>query len=128
MEYALGHSDVRYFPPGGLYHVPGERFWQLHEQHAESMDAELIAWTWTAAEAPVFTDECYAACNLRMLARSYMRYWEAFPRGNYVVEALTIAATRCRRARWQPIVPTALSQRVGAVPFRCSGGEAPNSP
>ena len=96
MAWVLGHSAVRYFSPGGTYHVPGERFWQLYEQHSASTDAELIAWT--AAEAPVFTDECYTACTLSALARSYMRYWEAFPRGIHVVEAVTIGAARTDQA------------------------------
>ena len=94
--WVLGHSAVRYFEPGGLYYVPGERFWQLYEQYSASTNAELIAWT--AAEAPVFTEECYTACTLGALARSYMRYWEAFPRGNHVVQAITMGATRAEQA------------------------------
>ena len=96
MAWVLSHSAVRYFEPGGAYHVPGERFWQLYEQHAASTDAELIAWT--AAEAPVFSDECYAACILSVLASTYMRYWEAFPRGNHLVAAVTIGTTRAEYA------------------------------
>ena len=68
MAWVLGHSAVRYFEPGGLYHVPGERFWQLYEQHAASTDAELIAWT--AAEALVFTDD-----PNEVMARGIERPW-----------------------------------------------------
>ncbi len=96
MAWVLAHSAVRYFEPGGLYQVPGERYWELYERHAASADAELIAWT--AAEAQVFADECYASCNLGARARPYMRYWQAFPRGNYLVEALAMTSEYAERA------------------------------
>lgn len=87
MAWLLAHSDVVfYFEPAGLYVVRGASFWELYERFRPSSVAEEIAWT--AAETPIFTDECYTACRLSMLAESYGRYWTEFPRGRYTAEAV----------------------------------------
>jgi hypothetical protein len=102
--WLLAHADVvTYFEPGGLFHVPGSHFWALYERHRTSAEAEEIAWT--AAESPVFTDECYINCHLSVLAQSYMPYWSQFPRGPHVLEAVANGVRLAARgARYCPLV------------------------
>jgi hypothetical protein len=102
--WVLAHADVvTHFEPGDLYHVPGSQFWALYERHRTSPLAEEIAWT--AAESPVFTDECLIECHLSVLADSYMPYWSQFPRGRHVLEAVANGERRVgRAARYCPLV------------------------
>ena len=102
--WVLAHADVvTHFEPGDLYHVRGSQFWALYARHRTSPAAEEIAWT--AAESPVFTDECYTECHLSVLAQSYMPYWREFPRGGHVLEAVAIGVRRvARAAQFCPLV------------------------
>ena len=102
--WLLAHADVvTHFGPGDLYHVRGSQFWALYERHRTSPLAEEIAWT--AAESPVFTDECYIECHLSVLAQSYMPYWSQFPRGRRVLVAVASGMRRvARAARYCPLV------------------------
>jgi hypothetical protein len=102
--WVLAHADVvAHFEPGDLYHVRGSHFWALYERHRSSPLAEEIAWT--AAESPVFTDECMTECHLSVLAQSYMPYWSQFARGRYVLEAVANGVRLVERAsRYCPLV------------------------
>src|SRR5712691_9565552 len=101
--WLLAHTEVTHFEPGDLYYVRGSQFWALYERHRTSPLAEEIAWT--AAERPVFTDECMTECHLSVLAQSYMPYWSQFPRGRHVLEAVANGVrVVARAARYCPLV------------------------
>ena len=102
--WVLAHADVvTHFEPGDLFYIRGSHFWALYERHRTSPLAEEIAWT--AAERPVFTDECMTECHLSVLAQSYMPYWSQFPRGRHVLEAVANGVrVVARAARYCPLV------------------------
>ena len=107
--WLLAHADVvTHFEPGALYHVRGSQFWALHDRIGASPFSEEIAWT--AAESPVFTDECYTECHLSVLSQSYMPYWRQFHAGVSCAKPLRTGPRRARTCG------AFLSARCGRVP------------
>jgi hypothetical protein len=88
---------LRYHEPGGRWILPPEVGWRLYDQYRSTPWAEEIAWF--AAQGSLGGDECDAACIFDGLSRSYARYWEAFPNGRWIDEALTSASRRTVHAR-----------------------------
>ncbi len=78
------------------WYVQPEVFWRLLAAHEDAPEADEIAWSATQAHIP--SDECFARCILDLLTRTYKRYWTRFPDGREVVGAITRAALRVDRA------------------------------
>jgi hypothetical protein len=86
----LANQDIlRFHEPAGSWVVTAEVFWQLHDQHSTAPIAEDMAWN--AAQGSVPGDECDAVCVLDRLNRTYARYWAAYPRGQWVSDAIAEA-------------------------------------
>ena len=89
----FNYRDIlRYHEPGGSWILPAEVSWRLYETHRTTQWAEEMAWF--AAEGALGGDECDAACVFDDLSRTYARYWEAFPTGRWVGDALARAVER----------------------------------
>ena len=93
LAWVIGKLDVLEGPEIiGRFQVPAAAYWELYERYADAPEAETIAWA--AVQAPIRIDECETECYLRLVARSAMRYWVAFPEGSHIVEALERGAER----------------------------------
>jgi hypothetical protein len=92
----LHNGDVlRYHEPAGRWVVTADTFWALYERHRDSEWAEEMAWA--AARGAVVGDECDGPCILRRLLRTVGRYWEEFPAGQWVGEAIERAERAAER-------------------------------
>ncbi|HET9947549.1 MAG TPA: hypothetical protein VFQ22_01360, partial [Longimicrobiales bacterium] len=86
------HVDrLRYFETGGVYRVAQRAYEDLYERHRDAPEADRLAWEYLSRLDP---GECEddASCWLDRVERSYAAYWQRFPEGPYVEEALTRAA------------------------------------
>lgn len=87
LAWVLSHgADLRYFESSEQWLTWPEVYWRLYDRHHDSEWAEEIAWA--AAHGEVPADECYAECALDGIERRWARYWDAFPRGPHVDEAV----------------------------------------
>jgi hypothetical protein len=87
---------VIYDRPDGRWYVLPERYWDLYEKYKQEPWAEDLAWT--AAQAIVPSDECYADCILNKVSRTFAKYWQIFPTGHNVDQALTASNTMAKYA------------------------------
>lgn len=85
--WIFANRDVlTYHQPAGSWIVEADTYWRLFERHRDTVWAEEIAWA--AAQGALVRDECDGACVLNSLLRTVARYWEAFPDGERMHEAM----------------------------------------
>ena len=83
----MAHRDLLdYFRPADWWYVRPEVYWSLYERHKQAPWAEDCAWA--AAQLPMPSDECYAACVLGKVNRTVVQYWRRYPAGTYIEPAL----------------------------------------
>jgi hypothetical protein len=80
----------------GRWYVPPAVFWDLYSKYEGKPEADEIAWA--AAQAPIFTDECFAECHLEITGKTFRQYWTKFPRGIHTAEAVMKALERVEYA------------------------------
>jgi len=84
---------VRYFEPGGLWHVTRAHYRSLHERFADTAWAEELLWA--AARQPRYDDcEGNTDCYLGRPLESVATYWTVYPDGRFVDEAIGIGASQ----------------------------------
>lgn len=89
--WALSHKEVLYyFEIGDEWRIRPEAYWSLFEQYRKDPWAEDLAWA--AAQLPLSGDECYAACLVERINKTFLQYWTRFPKGYAIDQALTKAA------------------------------------
>jgi hypothetical protein len=118
MAWMHAHADVaRFFEPAGRWLMDADVYWRLFEEHRGSDATEAIAWA--AAQGTVPGDECYAACLLETIQRTYGRYWVELPRGAHVEEAVRrageIAAVGARLGCQFPEEPPRARELAGTL-------------
>lgn len=93
----FSNRDVlRYHEPAGHWIMEAETYWRLHDRHRDTEAAEEIAWA--AAQGAVRGDECDGPCWLERLGRTYARYWQSYPEGRWIDEALARGVSEAERA------------------------------
>ncbi len=96
-SWLLSHEPLlRYFEPADRWYVQPETYWDLYEKHKQAPWAEELAWA--AARLWIPGDECYAACLLRAVSRTFLQYWTRFPDGTHTVDAIEKALSMTKHA------------------------------
>lgn len=109
--WILSHGrTLRSFEPSGTWVVDHDAFWALHDRFENTSMADELAWA--AARQPVYHDcEDSGDCYLGRITRSLSRYWQSYPNGRFIEEALGMAVeyaeitARCREEDW-PVFST----------------------
>lgn len=124
----FANEDVlRYHEPAGGWMVTADVYWRLYERHRQTRWAEEIAWT--AAQGGVPADECDAGCVLDRLVRTYARYWEDYPEGRWVADAVSEARRQalrgaragCSHSSGERVQQLADRLRAGLASVRAAG-------
>jgi len=90
-------AQVSYYGPAGVWLVPGTAYWDIYEQNKNAKWAEEVAWI--ASQHGPSTDACETDCLLgSQLMGGPQQYWQRFPNGPHIAEALRYAADRARLA------------------------------
>jgi len=116
--WVLSHGPLlRYFEPGGEWEVQRSAYWALFERFRGSDAEEDLAWA--AARQPASADcEGQGECYLRRITRSVSQYWERYPNGEFIEEALKMAVgyagvvNRCEEPDWSIRFPGELISEI----------------
>jgi hypothetical protein len=86
-DYAYQTEIMRYFESGGRWEVRREVYQALYERYRDDPAADELAWEYLRFAG---SGECEddPNCWLDRVERSYGLYWQQFPDGPYVAEAL----------------------------------------
>ena len=96
-SWILSHGDlVFYFDPDDRWYLRPEPYWSLYEKYKQAPWAEDLAWA--AAQVQIPSDECYAACVLDKIDRTYLQYWTRYPKGSKISQALAEAVPLAKYA------------------------------
>lgn len=80
--------EIRYFEPGGMWILSNQAYLDLYERHRGRPEAEEILWRWASSPAAHDCEGSFA-CGLGVIVLDRRaRYWNDYPQGSHVVEAL----------------------------------------